>query len=123
MQLVRRFLKAEDGIGVIEVKTVTGQNIFIRLVDSYLADFLWAFAMFFCINAVMRHSPDKKRFRLVLCLFVDCVMELLQAFDIISGTFDFWDIVIQILATLTAYIIINIMKRKKVPYVREQKFE
>ena len=78
----------------------------------YFADYLWAFSL--CCGLHLLFQP--KRIGSFLCAGITAtygaVLEFLQFFNIISGTGDVWDILMFILAGLTA-VIINKKKEKQ----------
>ena len=80
-------------------------NIIGRLLINYLCDFLWAYALswaLFYIKDLYNYSILRTLF---YCVSADCIMELLQLIDCISGTFDYYDIIVQIFATLIVLIL------------------
>lgn len=80
-------------------------NIVGRILVNYLCDFLWAYSLswaLFYIKDLYNHSILKT---MCYCIIADCLMELLQLIDCIGGTFDYCDIIVQILATLVVLIL------------------
>lgn len=71
----------------------------LRITDSHLADFLWAYALTFSIGAVY-YGRRNWHVGLITCLVSDCFMEMTQGFHLLSGTFDWMDILVQVGATL-----------------------
>lgn len=85
----------------------------IEFLKYYLVDFLWCLALNFSLLAV---TDFRKRLSflvvLVLTSIFGLIYELAQLFSIVSGTFDFIDVVMYILASLCATMInIKIIKR------------
>ena len=73
----------------------------------YVPDGLWAYGLFFALSAF---NGSKKAYLLSVCAGV--VWELLQKFDVCYGTFDWFDILMYILASLIAFIILLIWRKK-----------
>ncbi len=69
------------------------RNAFTDFVKFYLCDFLWAFSFSNALTCVS-YSFEKKRLVInaLLVLFCGVLFEVLQHFGVISGTFDFADI-------------------------------
>ena len=83
----------------------------LRITDGHLADFLWAYALTFSVGAVY-YGKNNWRVGLVMCLAADCIMELMQGFRLLSGTFDWMDILVQISATLLVQWMMHRMERR-----------
>ena len=78
-------------------------NAFIKY---YFPDFLWAFSL--CCIVLVILTPKRKRstiFSSSIIFFWGSLYEILQMMNIISGTGDIVDIMLYLLATLTADII------------------
>lgn len=83
------------------------KNALINIFSFYVADYLWAYALFFSLrffwNSVLSAC---------LTVFWGIIWECLQI-SVIKGTFDFIDIFMYILATLIAIIILKFWRTKK----------
>lgn len=84
--------------------TNTGNNLGIKMARCYLPDFLWAYAL---MSAVLLFWGYDKRI-IALVIIYETVLELLQLFSSVKGTFDVWDILIEILAGI---IVIKLFRR------------
>lgn len=84
--------------------TSTGNNFGIKMARCYLPDFLWAYAL---MSAVLLFWGYDKRI-IALVIIYETVLELLQLFSCVKGTFDVWDILIEILAGI---IVIKLFRR------------
>lgn len=84
--------------------TNTGNNFGIKMARCYLPDFLWAYAL---MSAVLLFWGYDKRI-IALVIVYETVLELLQLFSCVKGTFDVWDILIEILAGI---IVIKLFRR------------
>lgn len=83
----------------------------LHITDCYLADFLWAYALTFTIGAVF-YGKRNWRVGLVMCLAADFFMELTQGLHLLSGTFDWMDILVQLGATLLVQWMIHKRERR-----------
>ena len=83
-------------------KTIIG--IFII---NWFCDFLWSYALVFALFLVL--SPFKNRLTIscIVSLILGIVLETLQYANILSGTFDWWDIVIEVVAIVTVTFILK----------------
>lgn len=90
-----------------------------RCLHGHLADFLWAYALTFTLRLITLPFPRLRRFSLCMCLLADIGMELIQLFPGVSGVFDPWDILAQLLATGLAEGIILRMTKGERKHVTE----
>ena len=65
------------------------------MLDGYLADFLWAYALTMTLYAAAPHRPGARRSALRISLLTGALMELAQAAPFVAGTFDVADIAVQ----------------------------
>lgn len=93
---------------VLEVNVNIDLNIldrvFVRFLRNYLFDFLWAYAL----TSSVRLFVTKREHAFLCVLVAVClgsVMELFQLWNLAYGTFDFWDIAIECLGSITAIVI------------------
>ena len=80
-------------------------NCFLRF---YLPDWLWAYSLTFALTLVY-----DKNGKLLVSILSGILFEVLQALRIINGTFDYLDITMYISASLSAEVIIYIIKRRR----------
>lgn len=98
-----------------------GKGWFLKLLDNYLSDFLWAYALTFSVHTAALFAP-RLEFRVFLgCIFSACFVEILQLMPSFGGVFDILDIVVQLSAVLIAKGLIIQMKRGVYQNVSEQK--
>ena len=106
------FVKCIDSVTGIEVHLRPDMNnLIMRLVRFYGFDIIWAYSftnMFFILVSILHNW--RNRYILIPTVFVSSI-ELLQKTDIMHGTFDYIDIVVQIIGSLFAMVIINILKQ------------
>ena len=65
------------------------------VLDGYLADFLWAYALTMTLYAAAPPRPGARRSALCISLLTGALMELMQAAPFVAGTFDVADIAVQ----------------------------
>lgn len=92
------------------VRTVVDSTVGIRI-SFYLPDFLWAFSLCCGIQAI--YSPKGRGIYAAAGVAFVCglIWELLQWIDLVSGTGDYWDILMYFLGSTLA-IIMNIRREK-----------
>ena len=77
-------------------------------ITCFLGDFLWAYSLMFLLALItVRRKRDLIQI-LVLCILFETGTECLQLTPFMDGTFDFLDIVIEILANLLGCVMICI---------------
>ena len=81
-------------------------NFFIGCIRYYLLDFLWAYSLMSLVSLMFL---DNKAINSVVFIFI-IVMEMIQIFPGIPGTFDIFDIAVEMIASLIA---MRINKRRK----------
>lgn len=88
-------------------KTVLG--IFIA---NWFCDFLWSYALVFALYLVLSPFKNNLIFSCVTSALLGLILELLQGTNILSGTFDWWDIIIEIVAVIIALLILKKTNKK-----------
>lgn len=83
-------------------KTVLG-----LFIVNWFCDFLWAYALVFALYTVLSPFKSNLLFSCVISVLLGLILEILQGVNILSGTFDWWDIIIEFVATVTATIILK----------------
>ena len=80
-------------------------------IRNFAADFLWAYSMFFCFRLTLGDDLSGKYniFVLLLTAIVAVTIECLQLTKAFPGTFDFLDIVIELVAAVAALLISNMI--------------
>ena len=73
--------------------------IFLR---CYICDFCWAFSLEGCVFLIFRNERRGLLISAVISIVFSVFIETLQYFNIIIGTFDFVDIIFEIIAVLLA---------------------
>ena len=83
------------------------QNFWTNILSFYVADFLWAYSLFFSLKILWNTITSA-----CLTIFCGTLWECLQI-SFIKGTFDFCDILMYILAVIIANIILFFWRIKK----------
>lgn len=106
-------------IGVIiyilfDIRFMTKSNIAFSIIRNFLPDICWTFSFFF-ININFAYNISKKALLLnsIYIFGIALLFELLQYFNIASGTFDFLDIFIYSITIIFACFIENKIRRNE----------
>ncbi len=101
-RMIFRFLN----LRVYSSESILSNNMML-LIRNYACDFLWAYALMFATICVYGKKNSELRKAFVIVVAFEIFIELLQKISLIKGTFDIWDIVIEIFASIIATIIIH----------------
>ncbi len=82
-------------------------NGWIRFIRNYMPDILWAYALVFVLYFVLGNSAARVKTTLLIALVFSTVMEVMQLFPIIPGTFDVMDILAEAIAVIIAVFVIK----------------
>lgn len=66
---------------------------------------MWAYALMMTLCLISANESAINLYLLIACIIFEIFIEILQYFKIISGTFDFGDIIYEILMNLLAIAI------------------
>lgn len=83
------------------------ENRFLKISKPYICDFMWAFAFTFSVSFVLNKTRLNYIKSCSVSFVFSLILELLQMSGIVSGTFDFADILFELLACITAAVIIK----------------
>ncbi len=91
-------------------------------IRNFAADFLWTYSMFFCLRLTLGDDLCGKynSFVFLLTAIVAVVIECLQLTKVFPGTFDFLDIVIELVAAVAALLISNMIERRNKYHEKDQ---
>ncbi len=80
---------------------------------NWFCDFLWSYAFVFTLYLVL--EPFSKRIIIspVITVIVGTALELMQKSGTLTGTFDWWDIAVELVAVLVAVAVLKIRKTSK----------
>lgn len=76
----------------------------------YLLDCIWAYCLI-CILALFIEDNNGFKEVIIIGIVFIIIIELSQLFSIVPGTFDFWDIVVEIISALLAVLNLYIIRR------------
>lgn len=79
----------------------------------YSCDMLWAYSLTFACSAIIGTSARQLAVTGIICFSFEILIELLQNYGVLTGVFDFLDIILEIISTLLAVLIIIIHKKIK----------
>ncbi len=91
----------DDIFGLGYHMSLNFENVFVRLIRFYLLDFLWAYAM---MSFVLWSFGTDRKTVIGIVLF-EIVMETIQLFPFVKGTFDVCDIGIEIAADILVILL------------------
>lgn len=78
----------------------------IRFLRNYLLDLIWAFALANAVHLIYWDSKIHNILVVAIPSFVGIILELLQKFELTIGTFDFFDIISEVIGSFFALLII-----------------
>lgn len=83
------------------------------LVNNFAADFLWSYSLFFCLRLVLGDDMKGKYSLKVISLtaVVAVVFESMQMLKHFPGTFDPLDIVVELIAVVSAFLMSVFIER------------
>lgn len=85
-------------------------NYVIKILRSYLFDFLWAYALMETIILLIRPQKVELFIYFIVVALFEILMECIQMSDKVRGTFDVYDILLEIIVNvfvLLIYIVAN----------------
>lgn len=83
-----------------------GDSRFFKFIRFYACDILWAYSLTFLLSLIIGHKSIQNIIVFIIALSFDGTIEFLQKFDIIPGTFDIIDILLEAVITVFALLII-----------------
>lgn len=85
-----------------------------HIIRAFACDFLWTYSLFFCLRLALGDSLKGKHNLTVITVTVIAalLLETIQIFKVIPGTFDPMDIAAEISATAVALLITTIIERR-----------
>jgi hypothetical protein len=87
----------------------------IRFIRNYLLDMLWGYALVFTVFYLLGNKAAVLWNAFIISFLFSVVMEVLQITSIARGTFDLYDIMVELLAEIVAvFIIRKLLLRRKV---------
>lgn len=111
------FFTSEDVIFVEMVSSLFGKAIrngcvvtysgVTRLVRYYMPDVIWAYALVFALYFSLGNNAARVKIVFVIAVIFSSIMEVIQLFPVIPGTFDLIDILVEAIAEIIAAFIIK----------------
>lgn len=83
------------------------------LIGGYGADILWAYALTYAVFSALQDVTNSLLPVIMICVLFEAGIEFMQMFPAVSGTFDWWDIILEICATAIASLIIKKHREEK----------
>lgn len=88
---------------------------FLMFCRNYLFDAVWGYSLFHAVFLILGNDAKALVWSILICILMSIGLETLQKFHVITGTFDWWDIIVEMLALAVASLVIY----KKYMEVRE----
>lgn len=103
------FLKFES---ITEIRDYLSEYSIVIFIKNYFCDFLWAFSLESAIFIFFIHKFSY--YSIVISIVISFISEIIQKVHIISGTFDIFDIIIELSAILLSYFLLRRILNEKV---------
>lgn len=87
-------------------RAVVNNNFFIVFIRNYFLDMLWGYSLVFALAFIYGKDINLRKI-IIIAFSFSISIELLQLTPIIRGTFDIYDIVLELIAELCALIILR----------------
>ena len=88
-------------------------SIFLQNISYYIPDFLWAFGLCCGLFAIFDSRLRTALICSVIAFTYGTIWEVLQCINVVNGTFDFWDILMYLTASVLATILYYKRRNKK----------
>ena len=87
----------------------------LRFCRNHLCDMCWSYSMVFCVAWILGDGAEQLTVSVSVCTLFSVLLELFQSSAVFPGTFDVWDILLEIVSCLTAGMVIytNIRRKRK----------
>lgn len=82
-------------------------TVILRFVRNYLLDMIWAYTLVFAMSFILCNNAAEIMKMMIIIVCFTVVMEMLQCTNLVNGTFDILDIVVELLAEFIAVFIIK----------------
>ncbi len=108
------FVKCLDrytGIGFHFPQEVS-RNVVLVFFRNYILDLLWAFSMT-CMICIILWKSRFYRFAFSIPLITGILLEFFQKEHVLSGTFDYYDIMFEFVGVVIALVVCEILRRNK----------
>lgn len=109
---ISRFLSSTGNLSIAGNMLITDSPWFCYLSKNYLPDLCWAFSLEACLAVIFHNSERMIINSLIISAVFLSLMETLQVTPLIPGTFDVFDIGIELAAIVFSGIIINLLRKR-----------
>lgn len=99
------FIDRVTGLNTHVPSNISGQ-LFICIMRSYLLDFLWSYTFASVIYLIAYNESYWRWLTISIPTTLGIILEILQKFKLIGGTFDTVDIIIEMVGAVLAFIMI-----------------
>ena len=84
------------------------------IIRNFACDFLWSYSLFFCLRLTLGEKLKGEHNLTVILVtgVVAIILEAIQLIKTIPGTFDLLDILVELIAIATAYLVTTIIERR-----------
>lgn len=108
---ISKWFSESTHLGSIAIGMRVKKNIVIAFLRNYMGDFLWAYALTYSVQIFIEANRKKGYIALIIsCIIFEILIEVMQKLNIISGTFDLYDIIVEVFATCSATLFIYMVK-------------
>ncbi len=100
-----KYIDSFFGFSIDAREILTGDAV--RFIRNYLPDMMWGYSLVFALFYSMGGTRDSLGLLLFITVLFSVIMESLQLLPVITGTFDLYDMVVEIIAEFAAIFIIK----------------
>ena len=97
----------------IHIQYSENKNTLSMLFRNYFFDYIWAYTFFQTLYLINSKGTKAHLINCIISITLGSVLEVFQFMRIVYGTFDIWDIVVEMTGVLSAFIIIKNFWRKQ----------
>lgn len=91
----------------IHVNCFNMNNILVRFIRNYFLDMIWGYALVFTLYLFIANNTAELMKIFIVSFVFSAIMEILQLASFVRGTFDIFDIVVELIAEISAVFIIK----------------
>ena len=91
----------------IHITEMNMDSLTLRFIRNYFLDMLWGYALVFSLFFINDNNTARIKGILVIAFGFSTIIEILQVTPIMKGTFDIYDIIVELLAEVIAVFIIK----------------
>lgn len=84
-----------------------------EFINNWGCDFLWAYSLSAILFELFKSFKHSWIFSSLISISLGISMELLQYYNVVAGTFDVWDIIVEIIAVIVSILIIKSIFREE----------